>query len=43
MIGMKNQFNIFDLAANPLSRDVRFISDEMGFILYDRLKKKKNR
>lgn len=35
VIGMKNQFNIHDLPNNPLHQDIQYISDEMGFILYD--------
>ena len=36
MIGMKDQFNIHDLKAHPLGDQVQYVSDEMGFILYDR-------
>merc|ERR1711865_685873 len=36
VIGMKDQFNTYDLEASPLNQDIRYIADEMGFILMDR-------
>ena len=36
VIGMKDQFNVFDLQMHPLRERVGFISDEMGFVLFDR-------
>merc|ERR1711972_628478 len=33
---MKDQFNIHDLQSHPLSEDIQYISDEVGFILYDK-------
>jgi len=36
IIGMKDQFNIHDLQINPLRRHIQYITDEIGFILYDR-------
>eukprot|EP00930_Biecheleria_cincta_P037281 TRINITY_DN25573_c0_g1_i1.p1 TRINITY_DN25573_c0_g1~~TRINITY_DN25573_c0_g1_i1.p1 ORF type:complete len:2388 (+),score=410.29 TRINITY_DN25573_c0_g1_i1:162-7325(+) len=35
LIGMKDQFNIHDLKTHPLHEHVQYISDEMGFILFD--------
>lgn len=36
VIGMKNQFNLFDLPSHPLLKSAQYIADEMGFILYDK-------
>jgi hypothetical protein len=36
VIGMKDQFNIYDLPSHPLHEHVRYIADEMGFILYSK-------
>ena len=36
VIGMKDQFNKFDLANHPLKDRIHFVTDEMGFVLYDR-------
>jgi len=36
VIGMKDQFNIHDIAGHPLKDDIQYIADEMGFILYDK-------
>lgn len=36
LIGMKDQFNVHDLANNPLSDRIQHISDEVGFVLYDK-------
>ena len=35
VIGMKDQFNPADLAQHPLAPQVRYVADEMGFILHD--------
>lgn len=36
VIGMKDQFNSFDLRMQRLRKDVHYIVDEMGFVLFDR-------
>ena len=36
VIGMKDQFNIYDIQQHPLRDKVSYIGDEMGFILYDK-------
>ena len=36
IIGMKDQFNIFDLHINPLKRRIQYVMDESGHVLYDR-------
>lgn len=36
VIGMKDQFNIHDLHAHPMQDQIRYIADEMGFILYEK-------
>lgn len=36
MIGMKNQFNIYDLPRHPLYKHITYVVDEMGFVLYDK-------
>jgi len=35
VIGMKDQFNIHDRESHPLSQEIQYIADEIGFILYD--------
>ena len=35
VIGMKDQFNVHDLARLPLKPHISYVADEMGFILYD--------
>jgi len=35
-IGMKDQWNVHDLASHPLQARVEFIFDEMGFVLFSR-------
>ena len=35
VIGMKDQFNIHDIKRHPLCEKIRYIADEMGFILLD--------
>ncbi|CAE8670279.1 unnamed protein product [Polarella glacialis] len=36
IIGMKDQFNIHDLQGHPLHEEIRYIADEMGFVLLDK-------
>eukprot|EP00931_Biecheleriopsis_adriatica_P048723 TRINITY_DN28156_c0_g1_i1.p1 TRINITY_DN28156_c0_g1~~TRINITY_DN28156_c0_g1_i1.p1 ORF type:complete len:2295 (-),score=500.02 TRINITY_DN28156_c0_g1_i1:122-7006(-) len=36
VIGMKDQFNIYDLQFHPLQNDIQYVSDEIGFILMDK-------
>ena len=36
LIGMKDQFNTYDLVSHPLHHQIQFIADENGFILLDR-------
>jgi len=36
VIGIKDQFNVHDLRGTPLQEHIQYISDEMGFILYDK-------
>jgi hypothetical protein len=36
VIGMKDQFNIHDMKANALHDHIQYISDDMGFVLYDK-------
>uniref|UniRef100_A0A7S1C0Z4 Uncharacterized protein n=1 Tax=Corethron hystrix TaxID=216773 RepID=A0A7S1C0Z4_9STRA len=36
IIGMKDQFNVFDLPTNPLCKFIQCVTDEFGFVLYDR-------
>merc|ERR1712187_545030 len=36
MIGMKDQFNIHDMQNHPLSNNIQYVADEMGFILMDK-------
>merc|ERR1712167_357005 len=35
VIGMKDQFNIHDLPYNPMRDTIKYVADDMGFILYD--------
>merc|ERR1719152_404571 len=35
VIGMKEQFNIHDIAQHPLQPHLRYIADEMGFVLFN--------
>jgi hypothetical protein len=41
VIGMKEQFNQFDILANPLCDSVKYATDEMGFVLFDKTKSKR--
>lgn len=41
VIGMKDQFNSHDMKSNPLHDHIKYISDEMGFILFDKTKSKR--
>ena len=36
IIGMKDQFNAHSLQKHPLCEQIKYVSDEMGFILFDR-------
>jgi hypothetical protein len=36
VIGMKDQFNIFDMQTHPLGERIQYIADEMGFVLFDK-------
>ena len=36
VIGMKDQFNIHDLESHLYHKEVRYIADDMGFVLFDR-------
>lgn len=40
IIGMKDQFNIFDCAAHHLKHHYQYASDEIGFILFDNTRAK---
>ena len=40
VIGMKDQFNIFDIAAHPLKNYFQYATDETGFILFDNTRTK---
>lgn len=40
VIGMKDQFNIFDIATHPLKSYFQYSSDENGFILFDNTRTK---
>lgn len=35
VIGMKDQFNAFDLSSNPIRDEIRYVADEVGFITFD--------
>lgn len=39
IIGMKDQFNVHDLPSHPMQSRIQFVSDEAGFILFDRSEK----
>lgn len=43
VIGMKDQFNIYDLQSNPFADRIDYIADDMGYILHDRNKSDKSR
>jgi hypothetical protein len=34
VVGMKEEFNIYDLPSMPMAQHVAYVADEMGFILY---------
>ena len=36
IIAMKDQFSTFDLQCNPLAHKIEYVTDDMGFVLYDR-------
>ena len=36
IIGMKDQFNVYDLQNHPIKDRVQYIIDDMGFVLFDR-------
>ena len=36
IIGMKDQFNIHDMQSNPIAPKIEYVTDEMGFVLYDK-------
>ena len=36
VIGMKDQFNIYDMRSNPIAPKIEYVADEMGFVLYDK-------
>ena len=36
LIGMKEQFNSFDIVNNPLKESIQYVADDMGFVLFDR-------
>lgn len=40
VIGMKDQFNKYDIRSNFYSNHIQYATDEMGFILYDKTKSK---
>jgi len=35
LIGMKDQFNIHDLQNHPMRKDIQYVMDDIGFVLYD--------
>lgn len=41
VIGMKDQFNAFDILSNPLCDHIQYATDEMGFVLLDKTKSKR--
>jgi hypothetical protein len=43
VIGMKDQFNVYEMQHHPLCGDIQYIADEMGFILYDQKRQGKER
>ena len=36
LIGMKDQFNVYDLPSHPMAAHIQYIADEAGLILYSR-------
>ena len=36
VIGMKDQFNIYDLQDHPMYKHIQYVIDDMGFVLYDK-------
>mmetsp|Transcript_31959 Transcript_31959/g.48617 ORF Transcript_31959/g.48617 Transcript_31959/m.48617 type:complete len:1929 (-) Transcript_31959:223-6009(-) len=40
IIGMKEQFNVHDIQNQPLKDSVKYIADEMGFVLFDETEKR---
>lgn len=40
IIGMKEQFNIHDIQNHPLKNSIRYIADEVGFILFNNTEKR---
>lgn len=36
LLGMKDQFNKFDLPSHPLGEHIQYVADEAGYILFDR-------
>lgn len=40
LIGMKEQLNVHDVHVQPLRDRIQYIADDMGFILYDRAKRR---
>lgn len=41
VMGMKDQFNPFDILSNPLCDSIKYSTDETGFVLFDRTKSKR--
>lgn len=40
IIGMKDQFNVFDMQSHSHSNRIQYVADEMGFVLFDRTTEK---
>ena len=40
LIGMKDQFNIYDIPGNTFGPRIQFVMDDMGFVMYDTTKTK---
>mmetsp|Transcript_16564 Transcript_16564/g.40507 ORF Transcript_16564/g.40507 Transcript_16564/m.40507 type:complete len:2315 (+) Transcript_16564:297-7241(+) len=40
VIGMKEQFNSFDVLNHPLKESIKYVADDMGFVLFDRTTEK---
>lgn len=40
VIGMKNQFNVYDLETSLMRKRIQYIMDDMGFVLFDRTDKR---
>lgn len=40
MIGMKEQFNSFDVRSHPMKEKIQYVTDDVGFVLYDRTQEK---